>query len=179
MEKITSKKIASLIEQALKDGNSEEIPADYSNMNYARVLVSKYNAVNRTKLSVKRVHDIHMKISAPDVKISVPGFPGNTLELIRKIFEDPDFKITSDESKHVFDTLGKIYLKLIARISPLSKDTIEPAYEDAVNNFEKTIERIFEEITQSDELKSELSIRGKSIVEEKTEMQPKKNNLLG
>lgn len=180
MEKITSKLVSKMISDALKNGKSEEISVDESNMKYLRVLLSGYNMRNNTKLSAKRVNDVNVQILAPFREIMLPGVAKDVVYLLQKVLVDPEFKISFDQYRSVSNALRDLAVKCEERVV----ESFPSFVNRQVKNIEKSILNE-QEITEinSDERMNQAEEQFLKDLDIETETPKtttkKKSNLLG
>lgn len=97
METVTTELVSRLIEQAQKNGKSDLVELEEDSIGYFRMLLSKYNSKNGTKIIVRRVQSLNWEVRAPfdrffDQQAWKPAF-----DLIQKVLCDPDFKLSESE----------------------------------------------------------------------------------
>jgi len=97
MEKITTKVVHQLIDEALKNGCSKQVEVPDSSMSYFRMLVSKYNKTSKIKISVRGVHGVYREVWAQKKSILDTGDHGQAFDLIGKVLSDPKYIITKEQ----------------------------------------------------------------------------------
>lgn len=108
MEKISTKIVTDLISQAIKNGKSNLIEVNKTQSSYFRMLVSKYNKINKCKISARRAHGEYMELCAPQNRFFDDIEWKGAFDVIQKVLSDSDSVISSDQLALVESKLHSI-----------------------------------------------------------------------
>lgn len=135
MEKLTTKIVHQLIDDALKNGRSKQVEVPDTSMSYFRMLVSKYNKTSEIKISVRGVHGVYREVCAPKRSILDNGDHGHVFELIGKVLNDPGFTITKDQLlliENKLQSINRVCLKQCIASTAAAVEA-EPETNDLLN----------------------------------------------
>lgn len=129
MKKISTETVNQLIEQAVKQGKSSQIAVEDSAMPYFRMLVSRYNKLNKTKISVRGVHGVYREICAPFDRFFDNDEWKSAFDLIQNVLSDDDFTLTENQLLMIKEKMHGIVEKcskqtVINGVSPMQKGLI-------------------------------------------------------
>lgn len=108
MEKVTTKLISFLIEEAQKSGTSHTVEIEESDIPYFRMLLSRYNSKNSTKICVRRVHALNWQVCAQFDRFYDQTQWKIEFDLVQKIISNPDYKLSESDFMIVKDMLQSI-----------------------------------------------------------------------
>ncbi len=108
METVTTELVNNLADQAKKFGFSNQVEIEDSSINYFRMLLSRYNSKNGTKIIFRRVHDLYWEVRAPfDRFYDLPDYRP-AFDLIQRVLCDGDFKPSEAEFLVIREKLHSI-----------------------------------------------------------------------
>lgn len=108
MLKISTKIVSELIESAVKNGKSEQIQVSDKDMSYLRMLVSRHNKKNGTKISVRGVHGVYRELCAPQNRILDTAEWKPMFDVIQNVVADSNYIITKEQFELVQDRMNSI-----------------------------------------------------------------------
>lgn len=108
MTSISTSIVNSLIAESIKNGKSKEFIIEDSKVPYLRMLISKYNKANKTKISAKRVHGVYMEICAPKDRFFDKNEFEPAFNIIQAVMDNESFVISNDQLNLIKETLKSI-----------------------------------------------------------------------
>lgn len=108
MEKVTTKLLSDLIDESIKNGISRSVEIEDSDIAYLRMLLSRYNKVNGTKIIARKISSVNWVISAPFNRFIDDERWKRTFELIQSVMMNPDASLSEVNFKRIDVDLNTI-----------------------------------------------------------------------